>query len=191
VSRHRAFIAVPIGSFWLVGRFRWFRRVPNLLFFGLSLLKSPFLWRQLMLRPMMHTPLADAGKWIEAALPGFLAMCNKNQNEAVQNSLDNDPLFVAVKAFVAQRHGLWTDTAAALFAEVTPRRKVFNGGSEPAPPKGWPANPRALRGALVRKASAFRVAGIEVSFLPRSNGERKIKLSRTATGASGLRLVVP
>jgi hypothetical protein len=120
--------------------------------------------------------MADAARWIAAADDRFHAACHQNQDDAIQNSLDNDPLFAKIEAFVntVAVGRTWMGTASALFDLITPTRS-FNGKTDPAP-KGWPAHARALRGALIRKAPAFRVAGIEVDFPPRSNGDRKIRL---------------
>ena len=89
-----------------------------------------------------------------------LAHYISKQGAMATDSLDGDPFVTAIF-----NHGEFVGTAAELLDKITPER----------PPKGWPANPRAVTQRLRRQAPVMRKAGWEV-FDDGATNHRKVTL---------------
>jgi hypothetical protein len=116
--------------------------------------------------------MADWARWVTAAEPalGFtdgdvLRAYAGSRQHVTEQSLDGDPLAVAVRALSRP----WEGTATELLTRVTPAGRA---------PRGWPESPRGLSGALRRLAPQLRRVRIEVSFYREdgTDGRRLIKI---------------
>lgn len=92
------------------------------------------------------------------ALARYLDQRGELQREAAEG----DRIGAAIIAFVASRDR-WSGTAGELLATITPEH----------PPRGWPATPRALSGALRRIALPLRAAGIEITYMIEGHDRRR------------------
>src|SRR5205807_10615013 len=81
-----------------------------------------------------------------------------NRDEAVEGSIDADPIAVAVRALMATQ-ARWTGTASDLLGVLTEAA-----GERAAKSKTWPDSPRALAGRLRRAATFLRKIDIEIGF---------------------------
>jgi hypothetical protein len=90
--------------------------------------------------------MADWAIWVTAAEPALgiadgaiLRAYAGAREQATEQTLDGDPLAVAIRAVSRP----WEGTAADLLARITPAGRL---------PRGWPESPRGLSGALRRLA---------------------------------------
>ncbi len=110
-----------------------------------------------------HLPrMADFARWIvagESACPWpagtFMAIYAGNRAQAVEATLDGDPVADLVRGFAS-----WSGTATELLAEL-------NRGDLAAHqrPKDWPTKPRQIGDAVRRLAPALRQVGVDVQFV--------------------------
>ena len=116
--------------------------------------------------PDTHLPrlprMADFALWATACEPAFgtagsfgSAYCS-NQDRAVDDVIDADPVAAAVRSLMADKPD-WTGTATELFSVLTKAE-----GERVAKSRAWPANARALSGCLSRAATFLRSIGIEI-----------------------------
>ena len=120
--------------------------------------------------------MADAARWIEACLPrlrfkegDFLRALDRHERETADSAIDGSAIARAVVALMAeaQVQDEWTGPAGLLLellAQKIPESDQHR--------REWPANPRALSGALRRMAPALRRVGIEVHE-PRPGDKRR------------------
>jgi hypothetical protein len=108
--------------------------------------------------------MADWARWVTAAEPSLgiedgaiLLAYAGSRHQATEQTLDGDPLAVAIRALTRP----WEGTAAELLTRLTPAGRA---------PRGWPESPRGLSGALRRLAPQFRRVGIKVSTDHREGG---------------------
>ncbi len=101
--------------------------------------------------------MADWAVWVTAAEPGLgwpetsiLAAYRAMRGAVIENTLDGDPLAVAIRGLSRP----WEGTAAELLVRITPAGRL---------PWGWPESPRAISTALRRLAPGLRRVGIDVS----------------------------
>jgi hypothetical protein len=108
--------------------------------------------------------MADFAKWAVAALgeegPGFLSAYKANKDNAVRDSLEGDPVFISLMAFLDLKQGEWSGTATELMALLN----TMTGYSYRRPPAGWPRAANALSGIIRRMAPALRKVGVDVEF---------------------------
>jgi len=90
------------------------------------------------------------------SLVTYLAMGTHLAEEVVEG----DALAVAVRG-LAEREGAWAGTAGELLEKL---------GRPEHPPRGWPATPRALGGALKRAAPTLRAVGVSAERSEREAG---------------------
>jgi DNA polymerase I-like protein with 3'-5' exonuclease and polymerase domains len=128
--------------------------------------------------------MADFALWVTAAEAAFgwapetfLQAYDKNRAQAVDVSLDTDPVASAVQALLERAPGgTWEGSATELQAEL---QKVV-----PEPTlrsRAWPRWPNALTNRLRRAAPTLRAVGILHEDLPRSGraGARRLRLRRS------------
>jgi hypothetical protein len=142
--------------------------------------------------------MADFASWATAAeqalgFPSgaFMNAYSGNRAEAVQETLESDPVSAAVVVLIDEKHdeSQWTGTAKEMLAalEETVEERVKK---SPA----WPKTPRALSSRLRRLATFLRESGIEIIFHEQkgTGGRRLLTVTRnvsdltasTATSAS-------
>jgi len=100
--------------------------------------------------------MADWALWVTAAEPalgiedgGILRAYAGSRQQAAEQTLDGDPLAVAIRALARP----WEGTSAELLSRIAPAGRA---------PRGWPESPRGLSGALRRLAPQLRRVGISV-----------------------------
>ena len=141
--------------------------------------------------------MADFAVWAVAAAPAlgfapeeFLDAYCGNRAEAVQETLEGDPVAVAISALMDERTrtdgtDVWEGTCKEL---LTTLERLTDDGVKRS--RNWPKTPRGLSGRLRRLVTFLRESGNEVSFCPRgSRGKRPLKIERkwahsTATTAT-------
>jgi len=106
--------------------------------------------------------MADFAEWITAAEPGlgwpegsFLPLYVANREEAVQASLEADPMALAIIKFMEER-SQWEGPAGQLLSEL---EELVTDKIKKA--KWWPATPATLSKQLERAAPVLRIHGIE------------------------------
>ena len=113
---------------------------------------------QLASKPRM----ADFAAWVTAAEPGlgwpegsFMPLYSQNRDEAVQASLEADPLALAIIEFMEDKSE-WEGPAGQLLSELEELvpDKIKNA-------KWWPAIPATLSKQLERAAPILRIHGIK------------------------------
>ena len=125
--------------------------------------------------------MADFAKWVTAAEPAlpwgegdFMKCYNLNRAEAIERSLETDPVAEAVIEMM--KHGKsWSGTASELL------KKLENSGFvslKVIQSKLWPKAPHALSGRLKRGSTFLFEIGIEVIFHPRESDKRGITIRR-------------
>jgi hypothetical protein len=141
--------------------------------------------------------MADFAVWAVAGAPAlgfapeeFLDAYCGNRADAVHETLDGDPVAVAISALMDERErtegtDVWEGNCKALLASLEPLTAEGVKRSH-----HWPKTPRALSGRLRRLVTFLRESGIEISFCPRgSKGKRPLTIERkwshsTATTAT-------
>jgi hypothetical protein len=127
--------------------------------------------------------LADFARWAVAcegafAKPGaFLSAFGAHTMEAMAEVIENDPVALAVHAFMSSRQS-WAGTATELFAALQARDQTEEQVSKW---KSWPADPAAFGKKLREVAGALRKLGVSVDHNKRSNDykrTRRIELRR-------------
>jgi hypothetical protein len=105
--------------------------------------------------------MADFAKWVVAAEPAcpwvrgrFIRAYDDNREGANQGALEASPIYEPLVA-LDNFEGTATELLAELASRLPEGRPI---------PKGWPASPKALSGALRRIAPALHCVGIEVTF---------------------------
>jgi hypothetical protein len=120
--------------------------------------------------------MADAARWVTAAEPilgwpsgTFVGAYHRNHQEghhvAIDTSLVGEPLQRLVST------GEWRGTVGDLLTTLAQLA-----GESATRQRGWPANPRALTGALKRLAPSLRASGIVFERLERTDSARPILL---------------
>jgi hypothetical protein len=108
--------------------------------------------------------MADFAKWVAAALGDegseFLKAYKANKDYAIKDSLEGEPIVIALREFIELKQGEWSGTATELLSWLN----AATGYAYKRPPAGWPRAPNALGGALRRLAPALRKVGIGVEF---------------------------
>lgn len=97
-------------------------------------------------------------------------------DEVAEAVIESDPFADHIRRLTAAV-GTWNGTAADLHARITPER----------PPKGWPATPRAVSGALRRCAPALRRADVQITFYKSSGRSRARQINITGPRDEGRR----
>ena len=138
--------------------------------------------------------MADFALWASACETAiwpagtfWSAYCG-NQDEAVENVVEADPVAAAVRAVMAEQTE-WTGTASDLLGAL-----AEEAGERVAKSKTWPASPRALSGRLRRAATFLRKVGIKIDYAKEGRARtRIIRISRAAdsTGAAPSRPSAP
>jgi hypothetical protein len=121
--------------------------------------------------------MADFALWATACerafWPGgtFAQAYDANRDAAVLNTLEADPVAIAVKTLLEKSAEPWKGTAsellAALGAEV---------GDQTIRSKTWPTNARALSGHLRRAAPVLRRIGFNADFDNRERGKDRARI---------------
>ena len=126
---------------------------------------------------------AKIGMALEQAMalkPGaFMKAYTANINQAVDASLDDDPVAQALMSLVAQKGG-WRGTASRLLKALD--RFISN---EAKKSSDWPSLPNRLSNHLRRLSPGLAAAGIEVTFDQNIDGEKRV-IVITPQGASEL-----
>lgn len=111
--------------------------------------------------------MADWAVWVTAAEPALgwrtgalVEAYTRTRQQAVETTLDGDPLAVAIRALARPYEG----TAAELLTRLTPTTRI---------PRGWPESPRGLSAALRRLAPQLRRIGIDVVLDRRQGHDRR------------------
>jgi hypothetical protein len=126
--------------------------------------------------------MADFALWAAAAASAlgfesdeFVNAYSGNRADAVQETLDSDPVSAAIVMLINEKQGEWEGTARDLLADL--ERCVDDRVKKSAP---WPKTPRGISGRLRRLITFLREAGIEVAFGPKgSAGRRPLSIRRT------------
>jgi len=125
--------------------------------------------------------MADFALWATAAEPAFgfppgafMRTYSGNRAEAVQETLESDPVGVAILGLVDRYEDSWEGTCKQLLHELEqhveePIRKS----------REWPKSPRGLSGRLRRLVTFLRELQILIEFHPRgTNGQRNLTITR-------------
>lgn len=130
--------------------------------------------------------MADFAAWAIACEQGyrleegaFLRAYESNQSGANQLALEASPIAQAVLTLFEEDEESeedtcteWVGTANQLLQELTTDERTQD--------RSWPKNGIAMSNALTRIAHNLHEAGITVDKLPRTKGERRIRLSKEA-----------
>jgi len=133
--------------------------------------------------------MADFARWVtaaESALPipqgEFIRCYNNNRADAVQSSLDADPVSVAVMDLM-ELTKKWSGTATQLLKrlEGNPNDNYSNGivPRNITKSKVWPKAPHILSRRLKRASSFLSNIGIEIMFGRRDSKERMVRIIKT------------
>lgn len=129
--------------------------------------------------------MADFAIWATAAEQSFgfqsgafMSAYAGNRAEAVQETLESDPVSAAIIALINQEQidGQWTGTAQDLL-------QILDGKVDDKVKKSqeWPKTPKSMGSRLRRLATFLREAGIRVTFWPKgTRGRRALTIIRTA-----------
>ena len=133
--------------------------------------------------------MADFARWATAAeaafgwAPGtFAEAYARNRSDVTMMTLDNDPVGMAINLFMEDRLS-WEGTATELLNELEGMAD-----ERTIKAKGWPKAAHVLSGKLKRSATALRTNGISVSFPPRTDKQRLIRLEQV--GEKSVRSVI-
>jgi hypothetical protein len=89
----------------------------------------------------------------------FIAAYNSNQDKAVEEVIDGDPVASAVRSLMAHMtNKKWSGTATLLLDTL-----AGYAGERVSKSKGWPDGARALSGRLRRAATFLRKVGIDIA----------------------------
>lgn len=110
-----------------------------------------------------HLPrMADFARWVVAGEPAcpwpagrFLAIYAGNRAQAVEATLDGDPVADLLRGFAS-----WSGTATELLAELNRGDLAVH-----LRPKDWPTKARQIGDAVRRLAPALRQVGVDVQFV--------------------------
>jgi hypothetical protein len=108
----------------------------------------------------------------------FMNAYSGNRAEAVQETLDSDPVTAAIVALIDEgREGKWTGTAGDLLKDL---EKTVEDRVKKLP--AWPKTPRGISSRLRRLAAFLRESGIEITFHDQkgTGGRRLLTIIRTA-----------
>jgi hypothetical protein len=126
--------------------------------------------------------MADFAAWVVAAEPSlgwtpgdFMTAYQRNQRESVDIEIDASTIGPSLTRFLVQRSE-WTGTLSDLLAEISGLAT-----DEAKKRKSWPANARALSGALKRIAPALQARGWSMVD-KRSHGVRYVIFDCSAEG---------
>ena len=115
---------------------------------------------------LSHLPrLADFALWgvaCETAYTGagaFMRALEAHAVEAVDHVVENDPIAVAIMAFMQDRVA-WTGTSTALLIELTDHDRAE---AQPSSWRNWPKDPPTFGKALANVRGTLRKSGIEVT----------------------------
>jgi hypothetical protein len=144
--------------------------------------------------------MADFAVWVVAAAPAcgfsaeeFLAAYDGNQAEAVQDTIEGDPVAASIFALLghlSERTG--TDRWEGICKALLPALAQYV-DEDAKRERDWPKTPRSLSSRLRRLAPFLRESGIDVRFPPKgvkgAKGKRELIILRipvqtTATTAS-------
>lgn len=121
--------------------------------------------------------MADFAVWVTAAEPAlpwepgtFMAAYERNRASLVDDSLEADPVALAVLALMEDRN-LWQGTASELLDALEGLIKESTLKS-----KQWPKAPNALSNRLRRAAPSLRAKGVEIRW--RKSGDRFISIRK-------------
>ena len=129
--------------------------------------------------------MADFARWLVAAEPAcpwaegdFLKTYKGNRDEAIEITLDGDPVADTIKALAKPT---WSGTATDLLAELNKKYPVE------ARPKDWLTKPRQMSDAVKRLAPALRQVGIELTLGKTKDKKRSriIQLEKKGSDSSG------
>jgi hypothetical protein len=132
--------------------------------------------------------MADFALWAAAAEPvlgfqsgAFINAYSGNRAEAVQETLDSDPVSAAIVALIndPQSEGQWNGAAGDLLRYL---EKTVDDGVKKSPT--WPKTPRGLAGRLRRLNTFLRESGIAITFRDQKStgGRRLLTIARTSGG---------
>jgi hypothetical protein len=126
--------------------------------------------------------MADFARWVTAAAPAlgwepdaFLHAYVANRSDANDMTLDASLVSQTVRDWAATLPAPWEGTATDLLKLLEGRvdEKTRN-------LKTWPGTPQSLSGVLRRLASNLRATGVNITFLPRQHGGKRIvRVERT------------
>jgi hypothetical protein len=129
--------------------------------------------------------MADFALWATAAEQAqgfqsgaFMSAYAGNRAEAVQETLESDPVSVAILALINEEQidGQWTGTAKDLLQTLDAK---VDDKVKKSPE--WPKTARGLSGRLRRLATFLREVGIRVTFGPKATGgKRPLTINRTS-----------
>jgi hypothetical protein len=129
--------------------------------------------------------LADFALWATAAeealgFPSgaFMKAFSGNRTEAVQETLDTDPVSAAIAALInEQSDGQWIGTAGEMLKHLG---EAVEDGVKKS--REWPKTPRGLSSRLRRLTTFMREIGIRITFHDQkgTGGRRLLTISRTA-----------
>ena len=136
---------------------------------------------RLLRRPRM----ADFALWATAAEEAlgfqsgaFMSAYSGNRAEAVQETLESDPVSAAIVVLIdsEKSQGQWTGTSGDLLRCL---ERLVEVGVKRLP--AWPRTPRGLSGRLRRLTTFLRESSIEITYHPKgSGGQRLLTIGRTA-----------
>lgn len=131
--------------------------------------------------PKDRPRMLDSARWISACTGdlNWLAAYNENREEGVEVGLEASPLGDLGDVLLAinvdrpgDPRGAFRGTSRGLLDKF--RYYYRDHGGER--PKALPDNPKALTNRLKRDATALRHKGFVVEFLPKSNGQRLLRI---------------
>jgi hypothetical protein len=148
---------------------------------GLYTAVSVALHRRASIRLTSKPRMADFAAWATAAEPGlgfqdgaFMNAYLGNRAEAVQETVEGDPVGVAISALVDTLEGpIWEGTCKDLLPEL---QRLVSDSVKTS--REWPRTPRALSGRLRRLAAFLREVGIAVEFGARAGKARPLTITR-------------
>ena len=121
--------------------------------------------------------MADFALWATAAESAFgfpqgafISAYEGNRHEAVNDVLEGDPVATAISSLMGSVGGhYWEGCCQDLLTCLAPHVDESTRKS-----RSWPQTPRAISARLRRLITALRGWGIEISFAPRTGGQRTV-----------------
>jgi phage/plasmid primase-like uncharacterized protein len=101
----------------------------------------------------------------------FTKAYDTNRDDALSDTLEADPVAMAVKTWAEKLAEPWSGTASKLLAILNAEE-----GDQPVKVKTWPRNGRALSGHLRRVAPLLRRLGIDAKFDERGGGKGRARI---------------